>query len=280
MASSAGSHRRCPVGPAIGLLWLAAIGVGAAPPQDPSPLAVAGTLAGGRAHSRRTPRAALPRRYRWERSHCSRSPMSRRQYPRPARGRGPSPRRSRCRPARWSSRSTWPTPCAWRAARPGHRHRPGAGLAVPGPVGSGPRAVAAEPLHRADLLSRRWADPDDHRPGPDDRPRLVVPRHDGHHGQQFPAPPPGTGSPPEQPEWGAANLRRDLRGPGRAAGHRGEPGRGPGRDQQCPAGGRRRVLRPPAGRRDACHRARGRRQCPGPGGHHGDVRPVRGGPGS
>ncbi len=71
-------------------------------------------------------------------------------------------------------------------ARPGHRHRPAAGAAVAGRPAGGPRALAAQPLHRADLLPPRRAGPGDQRPGPDGPPRLAVPRHDGDPGQQLP----------------------------------------------------------------------------------------------
>ena len=73
-------------------------------------------------------------------------------------------------------------------ARPGHRHRPAAGLAGPGRAAGGPRALAAQPLHRADLLPPRRAGAGDQRPDPDGRPRLALPRHDGHPGQQLPRP--------------------------------------------------------------------------------------------
>ena len=81
-------------------------------------------------------------------------------------------------------------------ARPGHRHRPAAGLAGPGRPGGGPRALAPQPLHRADLLPPRRASPGDQRPGPDGHRDSLFLGTTATLANSFPAPPPGSGYPP------------------------------------------------------------------------------------
>ena len=77
-------------------------------------------------------------------------------------------------------------------------------LQAPRRPGSGPGALASQPVHGADVLSPGRQGPVDHRPGHHHEPQLVLPGHDGQPGQQLSRSPPGSGSPAEQPDRSAA----------------------------------------------------------------------------
>ena len=251
------------------------------PPQDPRPAPSPARLAGDepiRGEPRERPCRAG---YRRERSHCSRCPMPRRRSPdRPAVG-GRQPSEIPLSPGQ----VVQPIDLANALRLAGARDLDIATA----------RQQVLQSLAELDQARGLWlpslftgptyyrarrAGPVDHRPGPDDRPRLAVPRHDGQPGQQLPRRAPGSGFPPLNSLSGVLRISDAIYGV-RAARRviaANEAGVRVATNNALLAVVRG-VLRPPAGRRDARHRTRGRRQRRGPGGHHGDLRPVRGGPG-
>ena len=80
------------------------------------------------------------------------------------------------------------------------------------------RAVAAIAVLRADMVSGGRPDPNNHRPGRDDRPQLAVPRRHGGAPQLLPLRIAGDWlSPVERPQLDSPDLRCDLRAHGGAA---------------------------------------------------------------